>query len=250
MRLNGKVALITGAARGQGECEAKLFSAEGAAVVVADVLSTLGEKVAQDISSGGGKATFVKLDVSSEKDWVLAIQHTLDKFKALNVLVNNASIYRTTTIENTSMEEWDDVISTNARGAFLGTKYVIPAMRKANGGSIINICSTTGIVGSSRGGAYGASKAAVRILTKHAAIQHASEGIRVNSISPGGIKGHIAGKKIKQNKTFIKNYSAKTPLGRLANPSEVATSALFLGSDASSYITGFNLVVDGGWTSI
>lgn len=248
MRLNGKVALITGAARGQGECEAKLFSAEGAAVVVADVLSTLGEKVAQDISSGGGKATFVKLDVSSEKDWVLAIQHTLDKFKALNVLVNNASIYRTTTIENTSMEEWDDVISTNARGAFLGTKYVIPAMRKANGGSIINICSTTGIVGSSRGGAYGASKAAVRILTKHAAIQHASEGIRVNSISPGSIDTEMIAENIGTPQGRAASIK-RIPAGRIGTAEDVAYGALFLASDESSFITGSDLLIDGGMTA-
>ena len=248
MRLNGKVALITGAARGHGECEAKLFSAEGAAVVVADVLSTLGEKVAQDISSGGGKATFVKLDVSSEKDWVLAIQHTLDKFKALNVLVNNASIYRTTTIENTSMEEWDDVISTNARGAFLGTKYVIPAMRKANGGSIINICSTTGIVGSSRGGAYGASKAAVRILTKHAAIQHASEGIRVNSISPGSIDTEMIAENIGTPQGRAASIK-RIPAGRIGTAEDVAYGALFLASDESSFITGSDLLIDGGMTA-
>ena len=248
MRLNGKVALITGAARGQGECEAKLFSAEGATVVVADVLSTLGEKVAQDISSGGGKATFVKLDVSSEKDWVLAIQHTLDKFKALNVLVNNASIYRTTTIENTSMEEWDDVISTNARGAFLGTKYVIPAMRKANGGSIINICSTTGIVGSSRGGAYGASKAAVRILTKHAAIQHASEGIRVNSISPGSIDTEMIAENIGTPQGRAASIK-RIPAGRIGTAEDVANGALFLASDESSFITGSDLLIDGGMTA-
>ena len=248
MRLNGKVALITGAARGQGECEAKLFSAEGAAVVVADVLSTLGEKVAQDISSGGGKATFVKLDVSSEKDWVLAIQHTLDKFKALNVLVNNASIYRTTTIENTSMEEWDDVISTNARGAILGTKYVIPAMRKANGGSIINICSTTGIVGSSRGGAYGASKAAVRILTKHAAIQHASEGIRVNSISPGSIDTEMIAENIGTPQGRAASIK-RIPAGRIGTAEDVAYGALFLASDESSFITGSDLLIDGGMTA-
>ena len=248
MRLNGKVALITGAARGQGECEAKLFSAEGATVVVADVLCTLGEKVAQDISSGGGKATFVKLDVSSEKDWVLAIQHTLDKFKALNVLVNNASIYRTTTIENTSMEEWDDVISTNARGAFLGTKYVIPAMRKANGGSIINICSTTGIVGSSRGGAYGASKAAVRILTKHAAIQHASEGIRVNSISPGSIDTEMIAENIGTPQGRAASIK-RIPAGRIGTAEDVAYGALFLASDESSFITGSDLLIDGGMTA-
>ena len=248
MRLNGKVALITGAARGQGECEAKLFSAEGATVVVADVLSTLGEKVAEDISSRGGKATFVKLDVSSEKDWVLAIQHTLDKFKALNVLVNNASIYRTTTIENTSMEEWDDVISTNARGAFLGTKYVIPAMRKANGGSIINICSTTGIVGSSRGGAYGASKAAVRILTKHAAIQHASEGIRVNSISPGSIDTEMIAENIGTPQGRAASIK-RIPAGRIGTAEDVAYGALFLASDESSFITGSDLLIDGGMTA-
>lgn len=248
MRLNGKVALITGAARGQGECEAKLFSAEGATVVVADILCNLGQKVAQDISSRGGTATFVKLDVSSENDWKLAIQHTLDRFGILDILVNNASIYRTTTIENTSMEEWDDVISTNARGAFLGTKYVIPAMRKANGGSIINICSTTGIVGSNRGGAYGASKAAVRILTKHAAIQHASEGIRVNSISPGSIDTEMIAENIGTPQGRAASIK-KIPAGRIGTAEDVAYGALFLASDESSFITGSDLLIDGGMTA-
>lgn len=248
MRLNGKVALITGAARGQGECEAKLFSAEGATVVVADILCNLGQKVAQDISSRGGTATFVKLDVSSENDWKLAIQHTLDRFGILDILVNNASIYRTTTIENTSMEEWDDVISTNARGAFLGTKYVIPAMRKTNGGSIINICSTTGIVGSNRGGAYGASKAAVRILTKHAAIQHASEGIRVNSISPGSIDTEMIAENIGTPQGRAASIK-KIPTGRIGTAEDVAYGALFLASDESSFITGSDLLIDGGMTA-
>ena len=248
MRLNGKVALITGAARGQGAYEAKLFSEEGATVVVADILCNLGEKVAQDISSKGGQATFVKLDVSSENDWALAIQNTLDKFGILNVLVNNASIYRTTTIENTSMEEWDDVIGTNARGAFLGTKYAIPAMRRANGGSIINICSTTGIVGSNRGGAYGASKAAVRILTKHAAIQHASEGIRVNSISPGSIDTEMISENIGTPQGRAASIK-RIPAGRIGTAADVAYGALFLASDESSFITGSDLLIDGGMTA-
>ena len=155
-----------------------------------------------------------------------------------------------TELQLSKIRPWKNgmTLSTNARGAFLGTKYVIPAMRKANGGSIINICSTTGIVGSSRGGAYGASKAAVRILTKHAAIQHASEGIRVNSISPGSIDTEMIAENIGTPQGRAASIK-RIPAGRIGTAEDVAYGALFLASDESSFITGSDLLIDGGMTA-
>ena len=249
MRLAGKVALISGGARGQGKYEAKLFAKEGAAVVIGDVLCDLGSKVAEEISNEGRHATFVKLDVACEKDWQRAIEQTLITYGMLNILINNASIYRSTPVERTSLEEWDEVLATNARGTFLGTKYSIPAMRDAGGGSIINICSTTGLVGSKRGGAYGASKAAVRLLTKHTAVQHANEGIRVNSISPGSVDTEMIADNIGTPEGRAASIR-RIPIGRIGTAPDVAHGALFLASDESSFITGADLLIDGGMTAL
>ena len=246
MRLNDKVALISGGARGQGEAEARLFSREGASVVIGDVLEDEGKKVEAEINEAGGRALFVKLDVASESDWERAFRETVQRFGKLNILVNNAAINRTTRIEHTTVEEWDEVMAVNARGVFLGTKHAIPRMREAGGGSIINISSTGGIIGHSRGGAYGTSKGGVRLLTKSTAIQHAEDGIRANSIHPGAIDTEMIAATIGTTEGRAVSI-ARIPMGYIGTVEDIAYGALFLASDESSFMTGAELVIDGGF---
>ena len=183
-RLEGKVALISGGARGQGACEGRLFAQEGAKVVLTDILDEEGESVAAEIRQQGGDAIYVHLDVTQEQQWQDVIQATVDRYGKLDVLVNNAGIFPMVRVEDTSVELWDQVMDINVTGVFLGTKHAIPAMRVAGGGSIINISSVAGLVGGSRAAAYSASKGAVRILTKGTAVQYAADGIRANSVHP------------------------------------------------------------------
>ena len=248
MRLDGKVALISGAARGQGAAEARLFSREGAAVVLGDILEDPGRQVEAEINETGGEALFLRLDVSSESDWERAVAETLARFGKLNVLVNNAAILRSTPIEHTTVEEWDTVMAVNARGVFLGTKHAIPAMREAGGGSIINISSTAGLVGSRQGGAYGASKGGVRLFTKFAAIQHAKDGIRANSIHPGPIDTEMIAHVIGTPEGRAASQ-ARVPLDSIGTVDDIAYGALFLASDESSFMTGAELVIDGGFSA-
>lgn len=248
MRLVGKVALISGGARGQGASEARLFSREGARVVLGDVLEDLGRQVAAEINEAGGEALFVRLDVTQESEWERAVAKAVGRFGKLDVLVNNAAILRTTPIEHTTVEEWDTVMAVNARGVFLGTKHAIPVMRDAGGGSIINISSTAGLVGSPRGGAYGSSKGAVRLFTKYTAIQHAEEGIRANSIHPGPIDTEMIVESIGTPEGRTRSEE-RIPTGRVGTVDDVAYGALFLASDESSYMTGSELVIDGGFSA-
>ncbi len=248
MRLEGKVALISGGARGQGAAEAKLFAKEGAAVTVGDLLVEDGKKVEAEINEAGGRALFTKLDVTSEDDWRKAIAATVETFGKLDVLINNAGIYSVAPIEQTEVDEWDAIINVNLKGVFLGTKYAIPEMRKAGGGSIVNISSTAGLVGSDRGSAYGASKGGVRLLTKLTAVQHAKDGIRANSIHPGPIDTDMIAVNIGTPKGLAKTL-ARVPLGRVGTIDEVIYGVLLLASDESSFMTGSELVIDGGVTA-
>ena len=248
MRLEGKVALISGGARGQGAAEAKLFCKEGASVILGDILEAPGQQVEAEINEAGGRAVFVRLDVTQESDWVDAIEVAVQRFGKLDILVNNAAIYRTVPIEHTTEEEWDQILDINAKGVFFGTKHAIPAMRTAGGGSIINISSTAGLVAGGRGGAYGASKGGVRLLTKHTAIECAQDGIRANSIHPGPIETEMT---LPFHSTPEERAAtnARVPLGRIGAVEDVAYGALFLASDESSYMTGSELVIDGGLTA-
>ena len=248
MRLENKVALISGGARGMGAVEARLFASEGAKVVIADVLEDEGRRTEAEINETGGECLFVRLDVTSESDWREAVAATVARFGKLDILVNNAGIYRTHSVEDTTSEEWDQVMDINAKGVFLGTKQAIPEMRKAGAGSIINISSVAGLVGSQDASAYNASKGAVRLFTKSTAIQYAKEGIRANSIHPGTIEtmmtaGVLAVEAHRQDRI------TRTPLGRLGQPEDVAYGALYLASDESSFVTGSELVIDGGRTA-
>lgn len=247
-RLKNKVAIITGAAKGQGEFEARLFASEGATVVLCDIdVETCG-KTAEEISSSGGSAVSMTLDVTSEPNWIGVIEQTVEFFGKLDILVNNAGIYSRVPIENASVEEFDHILEVNLRGVFLGTKHAIPAMRTSGGGSIINISSTAGIVGNVGSGAYGASKGGVRSFTKYTAIQHAYEGIRANSVHPGPIDTDMISDNL-STAEGRKSTESRIPMGRVGSIEDVAMGVLFLATDESSYMTGSELVIDGGMTA-
>ena len=249
MRLEGKVALISGGAQGQGAVEAAMFAREGAKVVIGDVLDAEGAKVAADIAEGGGDALFVHLDVTSEEQWRQAVDTAVSSFGKLDVLVNNAAIWRGGRVEETTVEEWDAIMNVNAKGVFLGSKVAIPEMRKAGGGSIINISSTAGLVGGPRSSAYPASKGAVRLLTKSTAIQYGKEGIRCNSIHPGPIDTAML-RGIWETYPEAQTHSqGATAIERLGTSEDIAYGALYLASDESSFVTGSELVIDGGYTA-
>ena len=248
MRLEGKVALISGGARGIGAAEARLLAREGAVVVIGDVLEKEGRQLAEEINESGGRTLFTRLDVTSEEDWQRAVQLTVERFGKLDILVNNAGIIIRVPIEKTTVENWDLTMAVNAKGVFLGTRAVLPVMRKAGGGSIINLSSNAGIVGSLAAAAYSASKGAVRLFTKSTAIQHAKDGIRVNSVHPGPINAPMLDEIMADPKKF-QEIVKTIPLDRLGEPEEVAYAVLFLASDESSYVTGSELVVDGGATA-
>ncbi|WP_295141138.1 glucose 1-dehydrogenase [uncultured Reyranella sp.] len=252
MRMKDKVALVTGAASGMGAATARLFAREGArAVVVADVLDTDGEAVVREIRRAGGTATYMHLDVTKEDEWQGAVDQTVAAHGGLNVLVNNAGISGSAAEDLYDTALWHRLMDINSTGVFLGMKYGIAAIRKSGGpGSVINLSSISGIVGQSYiHVGYNASKGAVRLMTKAAAAQHGKEGIRVNSVHPGLMPPMRT-----SGRTADPVERAKTlkgvPLGRAGEVDEVANAILFLASDESSYVTGAELVVDGGWTAV
>ena len=246
--MRGKVALVSGGARGLGAAQAKLMAAEGARVIVGDVLEDEGRAVAAGIEASGGQALFRPLDVTSEYDWAQAVAASVGGFGKLNVLVNNAGIFRRATFEETTVEGWDQVMEVNAKGVFLGTKAVLAAMRASGGGSIVNISSIAGLVGSSISAAYNASKGAVRIMTKSAALQYAGDCIRVNSVHPGLSDTDMLPQVFPDEQEQVRRRAA-TPMDRFGTPEDVAYAVLFLASDEASFVTGAELVVDGGFTA-
>lgn len=249
MRLAGKVALISGAARGMGAVEARLLAREGAKVVLGDLLEKEGRDVEEAIRAAGGEAVFVRLDVTREADWQEAVQTAVQRFGALHILVNNAGIGGGRRLDQTTLEEWHQVMEINATGVFLGTRAAIPAMRQAGGGSIINISSQLGLVGVDNSSPqYQASKGAVRLLTKNTAIQYAPEGIRANSVHPGPIVTPMTEAR-RADPAQYELTVGRIPLGRYGQPEDVAYGVLYLASDESSFVTGSELVIDGGWTA-
>ena len=239
-RLDGKTAIITGASRGQGESEARLFAKEGANVLLGDV-SPEGEAVAKDI---GKKARFIQMDVSQEGDWEKAVAAAAE-MGPINVLVNNAAILGPSAIEETSVEDYMKVISINQVGTFLGMKTVFPEMKKAKGGSIVNISSIDGLKSSNGLISYSSTKFAIRGMTKTAAVEWGQHGIRANSIHPGGVNTPMGNPTNDPN--AIKEPYMLHPIARIGEPIEIAYAALFLASDEASYVTGAELSVDGGW---
>jgi NAD(P)-dependent dehydrogenase (short-subunit alcohol dehydrogenase family) len=247
MRLEGKVALVTGAASGMGASTARIFAREGAKVVVADMLDGEGKKVVADIVQANGAASFHHLDVTDEASWKAAVDATIAEFGKLDILVNNAGISGSAVEDLFDTAAWEKIMDVNARGAFLGMKYAIPQMRKVGGGSIVNISSISGVTGQ-RGihYAYNASKGAVRTMTKVGAVQQGRHNIRVNSIHPGLMPPMRTSGRTADPATRAKMLE-QVPLGRDGRVEEVANAVLFLASDEASYITGAELYVDGGY---
>jgi 3(or 17)beta-hydroxysteroid dehydrogenase len=246
MRLNNKVALITGAAHGMGEATARLFAREGAKVIVADVLENEGEAVAQSIIASGGEAIFVRLDVAEEQQWTAVMSAIIARYGRLDVLVNNAGISGAVP-DRMDTQYFDRLMSVNSRGTFLGVKYGVAEMQKIGGGAIVNLSSISGFVGQPfvhMG--YNAAKAAIRVLTKSAAVQYGKDGIRVNSVHPGMMPPMLTSVTA-ADPALREKVLAAVPLGRAGTADEAANAILFLASDEASYITGTELVVDGGF---
>jgi 2,5-dichloro-2,5-cyclohexadiene-1,4-diol dehydrogenase 2 len=243
-RLAGKVALVSGGASGIGAAHVRVFAAEGAKVVAGDLQEDKGRAVVEEVKRSGGEAVFVRLDVSKEEDWAKAVQEAVSRFGKLTTLINNAGIYWPQGIEAETMEGWSKMIAVNQTGVWLGMKAAIPAMRNASGGAIVNISSLYGLIGSPSSIAYHATKGAVRLMTKAAALEYARQGIRANSIHPGQIDTPIlAGLTPEQNEQI----KAATPVGRMGRPEEIAYGSLYLCSDEAAFVTGAELVIDGGW---
>lgn len=249
MRLEGKVAIITGGAHGMGAVEAILFAKEGAKVVVADIREDDARKVEAEIAEAGGEAMVVILDVSKEDQWEQAIADVIAKFGKLDILVNNAGISGSGEKDFGSTAAWDQLMDINAKSVFLGMKHAIPEMEKVGGGAIVNISSISGMVGQSYvHPGYNASKGAVRLVTKAAAVQHAKSGIRVNSVHPGSMPPMLTSG-ARGDGGSQDTRMAAIPMGREGQPIEVANAVLFMASDEASYITGTELMVDGGFTA-
>jgi len=249
MCLTGKVALITGGASGIGRATALLFAREGAAVSGADMDEAGGKAVAKTIVDSGGQAIFVHCDVSLATDCQHAVQQTVDELGGLDVLFNNAGIIRRATVLETTEEEWDRVMAVNVKSIFLLSKYAIPVMAQAGGGVIINTASGWGLVGGRKAAAYCASKGAVVLLTRAMALDHGEQNIRVNCICPGDTDTAMLRDEAQQLGEATERFlaeAAQRPLQRIGTPEDIAQAALYLASDASSFVTGTSLVVDGG----
>jgi NAD(P)-dependent dehydrogenase (short-subunit alcohol dehydrogenase family) len=243
-RFDGKVALITGAARGQGAAHARRFAAEGAAVVLTDVLDEPGEAVAAELRDAGHDARYVRLDVRDAGAWETVVADVVDTHGGLNVLVNNAGVSDPTPVTATSDELWQRIVAINQTGVFLGMRTAIPAIVRSGGGAVVNISSVYGVRGSPGYAAYHASKAAVLMMTRAAAADHAHEGVRVNAICPGLIMTPMVEA---EDPAAVEAYAATIPMGRGAEPDEISNGVLFLASDEASFVTGASLVMDGGW---
>jgi NAD(P)-dependent dehydrogenase (short-subunit alcohol dehydrogenase family) len=246
--LTGKVALITGAASGIGRSAALLFAGEGAAVAITDTSQT-GQSVAEEILENGGRAIFEPADVTQAADCQRVVKRTLRELGGIHVLFNNAGIMRRAAVVDLSEEDWDRVMSVNVKSIFLMSRLVIPIMIKTGGGSIVNTASGWGLVGGARAAVYCASKGAVVLLTKAMAVDHGPQNIRVNCICPGDTDTGMLrdeAQQLGEHEDLFLAQSARRPLGRIGKPEEIAQAALYLASDAASFVTGTALIVDGG----
>ncbi|MFF5976825.1 SDR family NAD(P)-dependent oxidoreductase [Streptomyces sp. NPDC012769] len=244
-KLDGRVVVITGAARGQGEQEARLFAAEGARVVLGDVLDDPGEALAKEL--GEERAAYVHLDVTKEEDWAGAVTAARERFGRIDGLVNNAGILRFNELVSTPLDEFQAIVQVNQVGCFLGMRTVAPEIEAAGGGTIVNTASYTGLTGMAGVGAYAATKHAVLGLTRVAALELAGKGIRVNAVCPGAVDTPMSNPEGVDPEATAELYRKLVPLGRIGRPEEVAALALFLTGDDSAYITGQPFVIDGGW---
>lgn len=252
-RVKGKVAIITGAASGLGKATARLLAEEGAKVVVGDINEDKGIETVDEIRRDGGEAVFMKLDVSSEQDWREVIKKTMAEFGKLDVLVNNAGVMLIKKIEEMTLDEWHWLLGVHVDGVFLGTKHAVGAMKQSGGGSIINMSSAAGIVGTpDNTAAYCTAKGAIRLFTKAAAIEFSKAvydyNIRVNSVHPGVIETPMT-RAMLEDETVRKNIEQVHPIGKIGEPKDIAYAVLYLASEESRMATGTELVIDGGWTA-
>ncbi|MGK2871410.1 MAG: glucose 1-dehydrogenase [Alphaproteobacteria bacterium] len=246
-RLEGKVVLITGGASGIGAAHARIFAAEGAKVLIGDIQDKMGQEVAEGIgiTNSGGQAAYTNLDVTSEKSWGDAVKKAVSMYGKLTTLINNAGIGVMGGVTTETQESWDRTMAVNQTGVWYGMKTAIPEILKAGGGAIVNISSLYGIIGSPDMFAYHASKGAVRLMSKAAALEYATQGIRINSVHPGIINTPILGTALTPE--IVEGIIGKTPIGRLGRPEDIAYGSLYLCSDDASFVTGAELVIDGGW---
>ena len=249
-KLNDRVAIVTGGAGGIGKEICKCLIAEGAKVVMADLSEPSDITTISETYLESGVLSYFKLDVTNEKSWQDLYEYVDKQFKRLDILVNNAGIYLLKSIEDTTLFDWQHVMNVNATGVFIGTKLALPLMRSTGSGSIINISSTSGITGSPFEVAYTASKGAVRLFTKSAALHSAKDNIRINSVHPATTDTSMVDVIWESSPTIRQTVTDNVPLGRLAEPSEIAKTVVFLASDDASYMTGSELIVDGGMTAI
>lgn len=252
-RLSGKTAIITGAGSGMGLSGAQLFAHEGAKVVLTDIVTEALEHETRALADSGSEVTSIVLDVASPESWDQATDHTINTFGSVDILVNNAGIHQAKGILEAELEDWNTVMAVNTTGVWLGMRSVIPHMQRRNGGSIVNVSSIAGLVGGipdAGGAAYSASKGAVRSLTKHAAQWFAKDNIRVNSIHPGAVFTGMAAEAGFTKETMGANYTNEIPLPpHVGDPNDIGYGMVYLASDESKYITGEELVIDGGWTT-
>jgi NAD(P)-dependent dehydrogenase (short-subunit alcohol dehydrogenase family) len=245
-RLDGKVALISGGASGIGAGHARVFAREGCKVVIGDLQADLGAQVVALVQAAGGQAAFVSLDVTQEESWRKAVAFAVSTFGKLTTLVNNAGIYHGGGVEDETQAGWDKMIAVNQTGVWLGMKAAMPELLKTGNASIVNISSLYGIIGSPGSLSYHASKAAVRIMSKSAALEYVKRGVRVNSVHPGQIQTPILGDLTPELDAAIK---AAIPMGHMGVPEDIAHGSLYLASDEAQYVTGIELVIDGGWSA-
>jgi NAD(P)-dependent dehydrogenase (short-subunit alcohol dehydrogenase family) len=250
MRLTGKIAFITGASNGIGAAIARLFAKEGADLILADIDERKGIEVANELDKDSQRAVFVKVDIRSSKSVESCVKSALESFNMIHILVNNAGIGGlSTTLDTTSEEDWDKYLEVNLKGLFLCSKYILPVMMKNKGGSIINTASLTSLRGMAKAGPYTAAKGGVYALTRQMAVDYAPYGIRVNSVCPGIVNTRLAWDFF-SNEKLRRQIEQRIPLGRFAEPEDIAKAVLFLGSEESGYITGTSIVVDGGYSAL
>ena len=248
-RVDGKIAVITGGGRGIGQTTAELLAEEGAQVAVTDIDADAGTTTVEHITDGGGEAAFFEHDVTSEADWERVVDKVQDTLGVPDVLVNNAGIYQIEPVDEMDVDDWKNLMDVNVTGVFLGLKHCTPLMREQGQGSVINLSSVAGIIGLSGHTCYGASKGAVRTMTKDAAIELAEAGVRVNSLHPAYIDTQMADYGAETLSTTKEELDAMHPIGHMGEPEDVAYAVLFLASDESKFMTGSEMVLDGGLTA-
>ena len=246
-RVQGKVTIITGAARGQGESHARLFAQEGASVLITDMLDESGEAVAKELRDSGCDVQYMHLNVTSEDEWKSVITTAEQRWGRVDILINNAGIVGTMKpVADEGLDGWSKTTEINQQGVFLGLKHGAPAIERSGGGAIVNTCSINGTVGNPGGFSYQASKGAVKMMTRAAAMEYANRGVRVNSVSPGLVMTPMA---VEEGEASNREFSEATPMKRAAQPIEVSYGVLYLASDEASYVTGTDLFIDGGYTA-